>query len=78
MTPQPAHLTTLGRARLLSMGGHEALVSFLEETLIPDLLESGRDATAEDFAAACCAIRQLSKTASNQRDTISRLRARCD
>ena len=28
-------------------------VNYLRKTLIPDLRESGRDATADDFEAAC-------------------------
>lgn len=34
-------------------------VDFLENTLIPDLYESGRDATAEDFETAVKFIKQL-------------------
>ena len=31
----------------------EDFVSFIRETLIPDLRESGRDATADDFETCC-------------------------
>jgi hypothetical protein len=36
----------------------EEFVSYLESTLIPDLRESGRDATADDFQTAVYFIRQ--------------------
>lgn len=34
-------------------------VEYLQSTLIPDLRESGRDCTADDFATAICLIEQL-------------------
>lgn len=34
-------------------------VDFLRDTLIPDLHESGTEATAEDFAKCCDIIEQL-------------------
>lgn len=47
------------------MLGHERRIEiknriqWLRETLIPDLQESGKDATAEDFEFCCDAIEQL-------------------
>lgn len=36
-------------------------LQYLEHTLIPDLLESGRDGTADDFRRAIKYIRQLER-----------------
>jgi len=37
-------------------------VAFLEETLVPDLIEMGRECTAEDFEKAIKTIRRLAET----------------
>lgn len=43
-------------------------VDYLTDTLIPDLKESGRDATAEDFETAVEIIKQLSGRRSSKDD----------
>jgi len=40
-----------------SMLTREDFLAYLDECLIPDLLESGLEATAEDFRTACQFIR---------------------
>lgn len=75
---QPANVTKLGRARLHAIGGGDCLLDFLENRLIPDLLESGREATAEDFSAACCLIRQLKKHNTKQAQRLTRAIAHSD
>jgi hypothetical protein len=37
----------------------EEFITYLENTLIPDLYESGRDATAEDFETCIKHMREL-------------------
>lgn len=49
-------------------------VNWLHDTLIPDLVESGRENTAEDFVQCCEIIEQLQKELSNERAKSDRAR----